>query len=192
MENAINNYFNTLKTSIDNLDRNAIISFINLLLKARENDNNIYIMGNGGSASSASHFVCDFNKGLSYQKDARFKMISLNDSISTILAYANDVGYDDVFVEQLKNFLKKDDVVIGLSGSGNSKNVLKAIEYANANGAKTVGLTGYDGGKLKNMVDISLHVNINSMQIAEDIHAMICNMLYNVITTVSEEKSNKI
>ena len=189
MEQAINNYFDMLKTSIDNLDRNAIISFINLLLKARENGNNIYIMGNGGSASTASHFTCDFNKGLSYKKDIRFKMISLNDNIPTMLAYSNDLGYENVFVEQLKNFLKKDDVVIGISGSGNSKNILNAIEYANDLGAKTVGLTGFDGGKLKDIVDISIHTDINNMQIAEDVHMTVCHMLYSVMSPILEKEN---
>lgn len=192
MEQSINNYFDMLKTSIDNLDRNAIISFINLLLKTRENGNNIYIMGNGGSASTASHFTCDFNKGLSYKKDIRFKMISLNDNIPTMLAYSNDLGYENVFVEQLKNFLKKDDVVIGISGSGNSKNILNAIEYANDLGAKTVGLTGFDGGKLKDIVDISIHTNINNMQIAEDVHMMICHMLYSVMNPILENKNKEV
>ena len=106
MKEAIDNYFNLLKQSVDGLDRKAIISFVDLLLEARKNGNNIYIMGNGGSASTASHFTCDFNKGLSYKKDIRFKMICLNDNIATMLAYSNDLGYENVFVEQLKNFLK--------------------------------------------------------------------------------------
>lgn len=192
MKQAINNYFDMLKICIDNLDRSDIISFINLLLKARENGNNIYIMGNGGSASTASHFTCDFNKGLSYKKDIRFKMISLNDNIPTMLAYSNDLGYENVFIEQLKNFLKKDDVVIGISGSGNSKNILNAVEYANHLGAKTVGLTGFDGGKLKNIVDVSIHADINNMQIAEDVHMMICHMLYSVMSPILENENKEV
>ena len=184
MKEAIDNYFNLLKQSVDGLDRKAIISFVDLLLEARKNGNNIYIMGNGGSASTASHFTCDFNKGLIYKKDIRFKMICLNDNIATMLAYSNDLGYENVFVEQLKNFLKKDDVVIGISGSGNSKNILNAIEYANHLGAKTVGLTGFDGGKLKNIVDVSIHANINNMQVTEDVHMTICHMLYSVMSPI--------
>ena len=192
MKEAIDNYFDLLKQSVDDLDRNAIISFVDLLLKARKNGNNIYIMGNGGSASTASHFTCDFNKGLSYKKDIRFKMICLNDNIATMLAYSNDLGYENVFVEQLKNFLKKDDVVIGISGSGNSENVLKAIEYANSTNAKTVGITGFDGGKLKNIVDISIHTNINNMQVAEDVHMTICHMLYSVMLPMLEMENNEV
>ena len=192
MKEAIDNYFDLLKQSVDGLDRNAIISFVDLLLEARKNGNNIYIMGNGGSASTASHFTCDFNKGLSYKKDIRFKMICLNDNIATMLAYSNDLGYENVFVEQLKNFLKKDDVVIGISGSGNSKNILNAIEYANELGAKTVGLTGFDGGKLKDIVDISIHADINNMQVAEDVHMTICHMLYSVMSPILETENHEV
>ena len=192
MKEAIDNYFNLLKQSVDGLDRKAIISFVDLLLEARKNGNNIYIMGNGGSASTASHFTCDFNKGLSYKKDIRFKMICLNDNIATMLAYSNDLGYENVFVEQLKNFLKKDDVVIGISGSGNSKNILNAIEYANDLGAKTVALTGFDGGILKNIVDVSIHADVNNMQVAEDVHMMICHMLFSVMSPMLEAENKEV
>ena len=100
-------------------------------------------MGNGGSGASASHAAGDLNKGVSYGREKRFRVISLNDNLATLTAYANDVSYVDVFVEQLKNFLRPGDLVIAISGSGNSPNVLKAIEYANQQGAITVGLTGF-------------------------------------------------
>lgn len=183
MRNKINNYFERLKTSIDNLNREEIETFINVLLKARDEQKHIYLMGNGGSAATASHFCCDFNKGMSYTKDKKFKMICLNDNTPTLMAYANDVNYDAVFVEQLKNFLEPGDVVIGISGSGNSKNVLNAIEYANQNGAVTVGLTGYNGGKLKTLAKYSLNVNVDDMQITEDIHMMLDHMIYNILMT---------
>ena len=105
MIDKINNYIDNLKLCLDNLDRAEINMFINLLIQARDEGRSIYIMGNGGSASSASHFCCDFNKGMSYKQDKKFKMLCLNDNVATMLAYANDVNYDDVFVEQLKNFL---------------------------------------------------------------------------------------
>ncbi len=191
MIKAIDTYFETLKQTIDNLDRKSIEALIELLLKTRENGNNIYIMGNGGSAATASHFTCDFNKGLSYKRDIRFKMICLNDNIATMLAYSNDLGYENVFVEQLKNFLKKDDVVIGISGSGNSKNILKAVEYANGLGANTVGITGFDGGKLKDMVNVSIHADINNMQVAEDVHMMICHMLFSVLSPILKMENSE-
>lgn len=180
MPELYENYFSRLKTAIDNLNRDEIDNFINILNYAKENGKNIFIMGNGGSAATASHFCCDFNKGMSYNQDKRFKLICLNDNVATMLAYANDVSYDDVFVEQLKNFLTKDDIVIGISGSGNSKNVLKAIEYANIIGATTLGMVGFNGGMLKKIAKYSIHANINDMQITEDIHMMLCHMLYSI------------
>ncbi len=114
---------------------------VEFLERAYQSENQIFVMGNGGSSSTASHFACDINKGTCGGEKKRFRVICPNDNVPTMLAYANDMSYDDVFVEQLKNFLKPDDVVVGISGSGNSKNVVKAIEYANANRATSVALT---------------------------------------------------
>ncbi len=192
MIQSVNEYFDLLKNTIDKLDRGSINELIELLVKTVKSGNNIYIMGNGGSASTASHFACDFNKGLSYQRNLRFKMICLNDNVATMLAYANDVGYENIFVEQLKNFVKNGDVVIGISGSGNSKNVINAVEYAKDNGAVVVGLTGYSGGKLKQLADISIHADINNMQVAEDVHMSICHMLYSVLNPILEKENENI
>lgn len=181
MINKINNYIDNLKLCLENIDRTEIDLFIKLLLQARDDGRSIYIMGNGGSASSASHFCCDFNKGISYNQDKKFKMICLNDNVATMLAYANDISYDDIFVEQLKNFLSKGDIVIGISGSGNSKNIIKAIEYANSNGGVTIGLTGYNGGVLRQIAKYSVNAKINDMQISEDIHMILCHMTYSIL-----------
>lgn len=183
MNKKINNYFEKLKNTLDNLDRGEIETFIKVLNQARENGNNIFIMGNGGSAATASHFVCDFNKGASYKHDdkKRLKFICLNDNTAINMAYANDVSYDDIFVEPMKNFFNKGDVVIGISGSGNSKNVVKAVEYANQNGGISVGLTGYSGGKLKQICKYSVNANIDDMQISEDIHMILCHLIMRTI-----------
>ena len=183
MKEKINNYLDRLKTTLDNLSRDEIENFINVLNDAREQGKTIFIMGNGGSAATASHFVCDFNKGASYMHDdkKRFKFICLNDNDASMMAYANDVSYDDVFVEQLKNYFNKGDIVIGISGSGNSKNVIKAIEYANQNGGITVGLTGYNGGKLKQLAKHSVNTNIDDMQITEDIHMIFDHMILKIM-----------
>lgn len=175
-------YLNRLQETIRRLDKNEINKFINMLLDARDADKQIFIMGNGGSASTASHFCCDFNKGSSYGFNKRFKFICLNDNVPGMMAYANDVSYDDVFVEQLKNFFNPGDYVIGISGSGNSKNVLKAIEYANANGGVTIGLTGFNGGKLKQICAHSVNMNVDDMQISEDLHMMMDHLSMKVIT----------
>lgn len=185
-------YLNRLQDTINRLDKSEINTFINMLLDARDNNKQIFIMGNGGSASTASHFCCDFNKGSSYGFDKRFKFICLNDNVPGMMAYANDVSYDDVFVEQLKNFFTPGDYVIGISGSGNSKNVLKAIEYANANGGITIGLTGYNGGKLKQMCTHSVNMNVDDMQISEDLHMMMDHLSMQVISKqMTNEKLKK-
>lgn len=181
-KNDITTYLSRLQKTIDNLSKDEINAFINALLEARDNDKQIFIMGNGGSASTASHFCCDFNKGCSYGYDKRFKFICLNDNVPGMMAYANDVSYEDVFVEQLKNFFNPGDYVIGISGSGNSKNVLKAIEYAKQNGGKVLGLTGFDGGKLKKLCDYSVNMNIDDMQISEDLHMMMDHLTMKIIT----------
>ncbi len=178
----ITSYLTKLQETIEKLNKDEINKFINMLLEARDNEKQIFIMGNGGSASTASHFCCDFNKGSSYGYDKRFKFICLNDNVPGMMAYANDVSYDDIFVESLKNFFYPGDYVIGISGSGNSKNVLKAIEYAKENGGVTIGLTGYDGGKLKQLCDHSVNMNVNDMQISEDLHMMMDHLSMKVIT----------
>ena len=172
-----------VKKTIDLIDKNQINNFIYLINQVRKNGNTIYLMGNGGSATTASHFCCDFNKGIMYDKqlEKRFKCICLNDNISTMLAYANDINYDEIFVQQLKNFLVDGDLVIGISGSGNSKNVIKAIEYANSIGVDTLSLTGYNGGILKNISKYSLHITINNMQIAEDLHLMMFHLASSIL-----------
>lgn len=169
----IENYLSLLKNSLDNLDRNDLISFMQTLLQARDEGRQIFIMGNGGSAATASHFVCDFIKGAYAEGDKRFKFFCLNDNVPSMMAYANDVSYDNIFVEQLKIFICKGDLVIGISGSGNSLNVVKAIEYANSVEANTYCLVGYDGGILKKISHKTIHVNVDNMQIVEDIHMVI-------------------
>lgn len=182
-------YLLKLQETIKRLDQKEINQFINLLIRARDTNKNIFIMGNGGSASTASHYCCDFNKGASYQLPTkRFKFICLNDNIPTMMAYSNDVSYEDVFVEQLKNFFNPKDYVIGISGSGNSKNVLKAIEYANANQGVTIGITGYNGGKLKQIAKYSVNMNVNDMQISEDLHMMLDHLSMSVINKQLAEK----
>ncbi len=177
----ITNYISELTATLSKLDIDSLVKLKDAFINARDNKKQIIVFGNGGSGSTASHMVCDIVKGCSYGKEKRFKMICLNDNIPTILAYSNDVSYDEVFVEQLKNFLNEGDVVLGISGSGNSINVLKAMDYAKQNKAITIGFTGFGGGKLKSMVDISIHIPINDMQITEDGHVIIMHILYKLL-----------
>jgi D-sedoheptulose 7-phosphate isomerase len=180
-EADIKSYLSQEKDILDKLSITDINDVINVFLTARDEKRHIFIMGNGGSAATASHFVCDFNKGASYGYDKRFKFICLNDNYPALLAYANDVSYEDVFVEHLKNFFVPNDVVVGISGRGNSKNVIKAIEYANDNGGITVGLSGYNGGRLKQIAKHNIHVPIEDMQIVEDLHMTMDHLIMKII-----------
>ena len=181
MNEQIDVYFEKLTGTIENMDKNEIKKCAEILLEAYENGKQIFICGNGGSASTASHFACDINKGVSYGLDKRFKIIPLTDSLSTITAYTNDVGYDVIFIEQLKNFFQEGDVVIGISGSGNSKNVLNAIEYANQNGGITIGWTGFSGGQLKEISNYSVNANIDDMQVSEDMHMIFTHLMMKIL-----------
>lgn len=165
---------------LNKLNINGINSVMNAINEAYENEQRIYIFGNGGSASTASHFANDFNKGISEYVDKKFNFICLNDNIPTIMAIANDLGYDQIFEFQLKGRLKENDLVIGISGSGNSHNVLKAIEYAKKQNSKTIGITGYSGGQLANMVDLHLNVPIHNMQVTEDIHMIFDHLIMSI------------
>lgn len=144
---------------------------------AYRKQSNIFVCGNGGSATTASHFACDINKGVSFGKEKRFRMICLNDSIPLMTAYSNDVSYDSIFVEQLKNFMNPDDLLIGISGSGNSENILMAVRYANESGGRTFGICGYGGGRLKDVAQKSLVVGSNDMQKVEDTHLVILHCI---------------
>lgn len=180
-EKYIESYFDDLKRTMDTIDREGISLFIQTLLDARDQGKQIFVMGNGGSAATASHMVCDFNKGLVAEGKLRFKFICLNDNMATLMAYANDVSYEDVFVEPLINLMQPGDLVIGISGSGNSMNVVKAIKWANEHGAKTFSLIGYSGGKLKQISQQCLHVELNNMQIVEDIHIILNHMVMYIV-----------
>ncbi|MCP4265485.1 MAG: SIS domain-containing protein [Candidatus Brocadiaceae bacterium] len=181
IKNLATNYLNDIKRVLDCLPLDKVEEFVKYLLVAYEGEKQIFVFGNGGSGGTASHFVCDINKGVSSGCKKRFKVMCLNDNIPIILAYANDMSYEDIFVEQLKNYLKPLDCVIGISGSGNSRNVLKAIEYANTVGAKTFGITGYDGGALSNISHSSIIVKIDDMQKVEDVHMILVHLAMQIL-----------
>lgn len=150
---------------------------LNTLYDAYVHGHSVFIMGNGGSASTASHFACDINKGVCSDTERRFRVICLCDNIPTMLAYANDKSYDDIFIEQLINLLKPDDVAIGISGSGNSKNVIKALQYANDKDATSVAFTGFDGGQLARIAKVSIIVPTDDMQKVEDVHLILTHII---------------
>lgn len=174
-------YFNKVAATLNKFDRESMMKFADMLLETYNKAGRIYIFGNGGSGANASHFCGDFLKGVSYGLEKRFQVVCLNDNIPAMLAIANDISYEDVFIEQLKNFVNKEDLVIGISGSGNSKNIVKAMEFAKNIGAGTVALCGYDGGKIKQIADVSLHANINDMEVSEDMHLIFIHCVKNII-----------
>lgn len=176
----LKSYLSELSNIFDRVNKSEFEGLIRELVDSYNRGAHIFICGNGGSASTASHFACDINKGVNFESDKRFKVICLNDNVPTMLAYANDVSYADVFVEQLKNFMKSGDLVIGISGSGNSENVLRAISYGNDRGGRTFGICGFGGGKLKGLAQKSIVIDNNDMQKVEDLHMIIvhCTMQY--------------
>lgn len=166
--------------TIRSLDVEAINQALNVLLETFENGNTVFVFGNGGSSATASHFQNDFNKGVSEHTEKKFNLLCLNDNMATLMAVANDIGFEEVFRFQLQGHIKPGDVVMAISGSGNSKNVINAVEYAKEQGCKIIGLTGFGGGKLKELSDVSLHAPVNSMQITEDIHMIFDHLMMSV------------
>ena len=180
----IRDYIAREKEILDMLDVEAIDAALNKIVETFENEGTIYIFGNGGSASTASHFANDFNKGISEYTEKKFRFICLNDNVPTVLAIANDIGYEEVYRFQLRGKLNKNDLVIGISGSGNSMNVVNALDYAKENGVATIGITGYTGGKVRAMCDYSLHVPVENMQLTEDVHMIFDHMMMTILYQV--------
>ena len=172
------NYLSYLKKLIDDLCIKNISAFIELILETRDKNRTIYFIGNGGSASTASHFVNDISLG-SRQFEKPFRAISLCDNQAVITAIANDDGYENTFLQQLQTQAKTGDVLVSISASGNSKNIIKAVNWAKKNNLSTVGLSAFDGGKLSELVDLNIHVptQIGEYGPAEDLHMVICGLV---------------
>jgi len=149
--------------------------FVEALWGAFEADATVFLAGNGGSAAAASHFGQDLAKGTlsDLRATRRFRVVPLTDNVGYITALANDVGYESVFEQQLRNLGRRGDVLVAISGSGNSPNVLRAVEYARSIGMRSIGVTGYDGGKLRDLADVSVHVPVWDMGMAEALHGVV-------------------
>jgi D-sedoheptulose 7-phosphate isomerase len=180
MEN-IQNYISTLHQTIDQLPQELIAEVIKILQRARMQRSQVFIMGNGGSASTATHFVCDLAKNTRHAGLPHYRAIGLTDNMAIFSAYANDEGYENVFAKQLANLIQPGDVVIGISASGNSQNVLNAIQEARRDSVTTIAFTGFDGGHLGKMVDVNIHVKSNIIEHVEDIHLMLEHMIVKAI-----------
>ncbi len=179
----IEDYVSQVKAALGKLPIDKIAQVVERLEEPRLQGKSVFLFGNGGSAATASHFASDLSKGAICAGKPRIKASALTDNIALLSAWANDTAWENIFAEQLENFVEPQDIAIGISGSGNSVNVLKGIEVAKSKGAFTIGFTGFDGGKLKDIVDIAIVVPNNNMEQVEDIHLL----LEHVITTCLRE-----
>jgi D-sedoheptulose 7-phosphate isomerase len=175
-------YFQELQRVLVSLPKDGIDEIADTLAKAYKTGRTVYIYGNGGSAALASHLACDLGKGTAYLNGGkRFRVLALTDNLSTLTAWANDSSYDDVFSEQLRNLLQPRDVTFAISGSGNSKNVLKALQVARDVGATTIGLSGFQGGAMKSLCNQCVIVPSDDMQIIEDLHLAMAHSIFRIV-----------
>lgn len=174
-------YFKILGNVLNIVDENAVYKMIDCIVNCFEKNKMVFIIGNGGSASKASHLAQDLAKGVFFDlnEGKRIRAMSLVDNIAYMTAVANDNGYENIFYAQLKTLANEGDYLIAISGSGNSKNILKAVEYAREKNIKVIGITGFDGGKLKKLSDISIHIELNEMAMVESVHAIILHYVIN-------------
>ena len=174
------NYIERLKSLLDCIDSSSIAEIIKELEQTIKNSSKIYVMGNGGSSATASHIANDLGVGLRRRNIINFDIVSLGDNSAVTSAIANDIGFENIFYMQLKDILKPDDVIIAISCSGNSQNIVKAIDYAKEIGVTIIGITGFDGGKLKDISDISFHVDAPKGEygLVEDAHMILDHMIY--------------
>ena len=186
--NPVNSYIEALQETMNRLPQERIEQVIQLLVEARMSRRQVLIMGNGGSASTASHFVCDLAKNTRKNELPNYRVIGLTDNMAIFSALANDEGYDSVFAQQLVSFVQPGDVVIGISASGNSPNVLNAMEVANMMDATTIGFTGFDGGRLSHLVDYEVHVASTCIEHVEDIHLMLEHLIVKALKDMDLEE----
>ena len=180
---SLKQYLSDFNDLMNKVDPNEVDLMIDAITEAYKNDRFVFLIGNGGSGANASHLCEDLGKGTlsNFDTQKRLKVMSLTDNTPYILAWANDTNYDQIFVQQLKNFEQPGALLIAISGSGNSPNVVKAVEYANANGMKTFGVTGYDGGKLRQIAQNCLHVPSFNMGAVEAVHLVLFHHVLNVL-----------
>lgn len=184
---GIQRYLGEVQEVLDALPEEAIRDVVDILLSANYVGSTIFTLGNGGSAATASHFACDLAKGTIRENRPRFRVIPLTDNVPLMTAWSNDVAYQDMFAEQLRNLIREGDVVVAFSGSGNSENVLRAVRLAQRARGITVGLTGFSGGALRDMVDVPVVVPCHCMEQIEDVHVILCHLICTVLRQQMEE-----
>ncbi len=177
MENLIKGYVNEVMALCAGLDGDGLSQVLKAFKEAYDANRRIFVAGNGGSAATANHFFCDFSKNAVRNNEKRAKIISLASNVEAITAIGNDIGFDDIFVEQMKNLMEEGDLVLLISASGNSPDIVRAAEYAKSKHGVIAGFTGFSGGKLKAMADISVHVASESYEQIEDIHLMLTHII---------------
>ena len=175
-------YFDDLQRVVARVSREGLDQIADTLMEAYESGRTVFTFGNGGSAALASHLACDLGKGTAYCNGGkRFRALALTDNLSVLTAWANDSGYEDVFSEQLRTFIQPQDVAFAISASGNSKNVLNALRVAREASARTVGISGFEGGQMKSLCDICVVVPSSNMQIIEDLHLAMGHSIFRVV-----------
>ncbi|MDO8684012.1 MAG: SIS domain-containing protein [Armatimonadota bacterium] len=181
---AVKEYLTQLVKVIESLPEEKVQDFVDTIAEAYNNDRQVVFLGNGGSAATASHFACDMQKGIGAAGPKRFKAMALTDNVPVITAWANDTDYSRIFVGQIDTWVNPGDLVIAISGSGNSPNVIEAVELANKKGAITYGLTGFDGGRLAKIAKKSIVVHSNNMQQIEDVHIVLDHLVYTCLKQI--------
>jgi|SRR5579871_776698 len=181
MDLAVNAYFDNVIETIAKMPLPTIDRIVTVLMRAYESSRMIYLFGNGGSAALASHFACDLGKGATNGSAKRFQVLALTDNVPLMTAWANDARYEDIFAEQLSNFVRADDIAFAISCSGKSPNVLKALKLARESGAFTIGLTGFEGGEMKDVCDLCLVVPSDNMQVIEDLHLSVTHAVFTAL-----------
>lgn len=189
--NTVEAYLTQLAKVVDEMPRDQIWNVVHVLMDAWRRGSRVFLLGNGGSAATASHMANDLNKLAIVPGQPRFKALALTDNVPLMTAWGNDTAYENIFVEQMLNFLEPDDVVVGISASGNSSNVLKAIQVAREHGAVTVGFTGQNGGKLKGVAEHCILVPSNHITQQEDAHLILDHVIANTLRQLIESEAGK-
>jgi len=188
-----NAYFDNVVQAIEKMPLSTIDRIVNALMQAYESGRMVYLFGNGGSAALASHFACDLGKGAANGSGKRFQVVAFTDNVPLITAWANDARYEDIFAEQLINFVRPDDVAFAISGSGRSRNVINALKVARDAGALTIGLTGFQGGDMKDLCDVCLIIPSDNMQVIEDLHLSVTHAVFTALRArIGEENRSAV